>query len=78
MTPLTLPPSSYSSQIRAWARAIAAGRPYALAGSVHHQSRRDLVQLFTDGNLEKRQDKLARTHEFLAPAFPKLDELIRR
>jgi hypothetical protein len=78
MITLALPQSSYATQIRAWARAIAAGRPQALAAAVHHQARGDLVQFFVDGNLEKRQDKLVRSLEFLAPLFPRFDELTER
>ncbi len=77
MTTLTSPPlETYRDQIQRCAQTMALGyvedvRPFLANGSkIEH------VKLFTDGNLDKRIDKILDQVELLKPVFDPLEDLV--
>lgn len=77
MTALTSPlVENYRDQIQRCAQTMALGyvedvRPYLASGE-----RIEHVKLFTDGNLDKRIDKVLDQVAMLKPAFARLDDLV--
>jgi hypothetical protein len=67
---------AYRRQLDAWASALAAHDPEAVAPDAADGFTADDVGLFTDGNLDKRFAMLQRQAAFLRPAFDDLDERI--
>jgi hypothetical protein len=68
--------AAYRREVATLASALAAGDEQALAVQLAAGPRH--VALFSEGNLDKRVDKLGRFLEFIAPAFPDLLDWLAR
>ncbi|MBW3542676.1 MAG: hypothetical protein KY476_20625 [Planctomycetes bacterium] len=66
----------YRRQLRECARTLAVGRSDSVRGWLAPGSTAEMVKLFTDGNLDKRYQKLHDELELLDEAFDDLDESI--
>jgi hypothetical protein len=66
----------YRQQITAIAQHLAAARPSHIRDSVHPGDSLDSIKMFTDGNCEKRLEKLQNQLEILAAVFEDLDDLV--
>jgi hypothetical protein len=66
----------YRRQLTEWALAMAVGHNGSVPAALAEGSLPAQVELFTDGNLEKRYEKLQKQLEFVAGAFDDLNDLI--
>ncbi|MEX0701727.1 MAG: hypothetical protein WD069_06490 [Planctomycetales bacterium] len=76
MSPSASTIDDYRAQLRRCAQALAAARPDALAGDVHGAGDAARLKMFTDGNCEKRFEKLQDQLEVLADFADDLDDLL--
>jgi len=67
---------TYEAQLIRIAQALAAGKPMEILGDVAGNTKADTVKMFTDGNLDKRFDKLQRQLEFAFDAFEDTEDLL--
>src|SRR5262245_33212940 len=77
MSETLTPEKAYAEQIRRWARAMAEAKNDSVHGAIAGDCVPDQVEMFVEGNVEKRWDKLKRQLEFVAGAFDDLEELIK-
>lgn len=68
---------AYREQIHHYAQQMALGRSDGVAAGLVRGMPVELVDMFTEGNLAKRFDKLTDACELLADDFENLDELIK-
>lgn len=69
---------AYREQIQHYARQMALGKNDGVASGLGRGMTVQLVEMFTEGNLYKRFDKLTDACELLADDFDNLDELIKK
>ena len=67
---------AYAEQIRRCARALSIAKNDHVAGTLAKGHTLDMLKMFTDGNLDKRYQKLVDECESLNDAFHDLDEVI--
>jgi hypothetical protein len=67
---------TYAAEIARFAQALALAHNEHLHQHLAEGSTVEQVKLFTDGNLDKRFEKLQRQTEFVADAFAEFDELL--
>jgi hypothetical protein len=73
---LTMSQETYRQKVTRLARALARADALAVAGDLAAGCPRERARLFTDGNCEKRFEKLTDQLEFVAPAFDRFPDLI--
>ncbi len=66
----------YATQLQRLARSMAAGRTDEVLDVLARGDQPWQVKMFTDGNLDKRFEKLQRQLEFVKPAFEDFDDLL--
>lgn len=66
----------YAEQIRRCAQALALAKNDQVKGELANGHTLDMLKMFTDGNLEKRYQKLFDECEFMAEEFEDLDQTI--
>jgi hypothetical protein len=66
----------YADRLARWARALAAGEPDAVRDALADGSSPSQVEMFVEGNFDKRCQLLAKQLEFVAAAFDDLEELL--
>ena len=67
---------TYREQLARWARSLAAAQNHAVDDVLAAGSSAFHVKMFTDGNLDKRFNKLTNALEFAAPAFEDFEDLV--
>lgn len=72
--PLTT--EDYAEQIRRCAQALSIAKNDEVTGNLAEGHSAEMLKMFTDGNLDKRYQKLVDQFEFMAEEFDELDELI--
>jgi hypothetical protein len=75
MTPPTTN-QEYAEQIRRCAQALALAKNDIVQGDLANGHTLEMLKMFTDGNLDKRYQKLVDECEFMAEEFDELDETI--
>lgn len=66
----------YAEQIKRCAQALSLAKNDQVAGVLAKGHTLEMLKMFTDGNLDKRYQKLVDQCEFMADAFEDLDEVI--
>ncbi len=67
---------NYAAQIQRCARALSLGKNDQVTGDLCIGHTLEMLKMFTDGNLDKRYEKLVDQFEFMQEEFEDLDEMI--
>jgi hypothetical protein len=69
-------PESYADRLARWARALALGRPEEIPDALPEEMPPGLVDMFVEGNFDKRCQLLMKHVEFVARSIEDLEDLL--